>query len=210
MENIRNLSKLPKNSKGITLIALVITIIVLLILAGISIATLTGQNGLLTKADTAKEESKKAEYKEVLELIGNGLRPEKIMENLTTKDFMDRYQEEIEKKIKEKGTLEGATIERKSDEKIWVITKEEYIYEITEEKVILLGKKGENPLPTLKQTDLTFKLTPSGYTNQNIMVEIIPKINMDGFTLQYSTDGTNWTNYTQKYHLKKMDYFMLD
>ena len=36
------------NIKGITLIALVITIIVLLILAGVSIAMLTGQNGLLT------------------------------------------------------------------------------------------------------------------------------------------------------------------
>lgn len=39
-----------RNEKGITLIALVITIIVLLILAGISIAMLTGDNGLLTKS----------------------------------------------------------------------------------------------------------------------------------------------------------------
>ena len=39
-----------KESKGITLIALVITIIVLLILAGVTIATLTGDNGILTKA----------------------------------------------------------------------------------------------------------------------------------------------------------------
>ena len=39
-----------KNQKGITLIALVITIIVLLILAGITIAMLTGENGLLTKS----------------------------------------------------------------------------------------------------------------------------------------------------------------
>lgn len=35
---------LNKNEKGITLIALVITIIVLLILAGVTIATLTGEN----------------------------------------------------------------------------------------------------------------------------------------------------------------------
>lgn len=42
-----------KNQKGITLIALVITIIVLLILAGITIAMLTGDNGLLTKASDA-------------------------------------------------------------------------------------------------------------------------------------------------------------
>ena len=43
-----------KNQKGITLIALVITIIVLLILAGISIAMLAGDNGVLTKASDSK------------------------------------------------------------------------------------------------------------------------------------------------------------
>lgn len=46
--------KQEKNN-GITLIALVITIIILLILAGITISTLTGENGLLTKANTAKK-----------------------------------------------------------------------------------------------------------------------------------------------------------
>lgn len=39
-----------KNNKGITLIALVVTIIVLLILAAVSIAMLTGNNGILTRA----------------------------------------------------------------------------------------------------------------------------------------------------------------
>ena len=39
-----------KNNKGITLIALVVTIIVLLILAGVSIAMLTGDNGILSRA----------------------------------------------------------------------------------------------------------------------------------------------------------------
>ena len=43
-----------KNNKGITLIALVITIIVLLILAGVSIAMLTGQNGILTRANDSQ------------------------------------------------------------------------------------------------------------------------------------------------------------
>ena len=42
-----------KNQKGITLIALVITIIVLLILAGITIAMLTGENGLLGRSQQA-------------------------------------------------------------------------------------------------------------------------------------------------------------
>lgn len=39
-----------KQEKGVTLVALVITIIVLLILAGVSIAMISGQDGILTKA----------------------------------------------------------------------------------------------------------------------------------------------------------------
>ena len=46
--------------KGITLIALVITIIVLLILSGVSIAMLTGNNGILTQAQRAKEATEAA------------------------------------------------------------------------------------------------------------------------------------------------------
>ena len=46
-----------RRNKGITLIALVVTIIVLLILAGISIAMLTGQNGILNRAVEAKEKT---------------------------------------------------------------------------------------------------------------------------------------------------------
>ena len=49
-----------KQGKAITLIALVITIIVLLILAGVTIATLTGDNGLLQKATDAKQKSEEA------------------------------------------------------------------------------------------------------------------------------------------------------
>ncbi len=53
-----------KENKGITLIALVITIIVLLILAGVVIATLTGENGILTKTNQAKRETTRATAEE--------------------------------------------------------------------------------------------------------------------------------------------------
>ena len=46
---------LKTKEKGITLIALVITIVILLILAGITITTLTGNNGILTQANNAKK-----------------------------------------------------------------------------------------------------------------------------------------------------------
>ena len=57
---------------GITLITLVITIIILLILAGVSIATLTGQNGLLAKANTARTETKKANAEEQVKIAVAG------------------------------------------------------------------------------------------------------------------------------------------
>ena len=53
--------KQMKNTKGITLIALVITIIVLLILAGVAIVSLTGENGVLTRASKSKTETDIAE-----------------------------------------------------------------------------------------------------------------------------------------------------
>ena len=55
---------LGTKERGITLIALVITIIVLLILAGVSIAMLTGQNGILTQAQKAKNETEDAAQNE--------------------------------------------------------------------------------------------------------------------------------------------------
>lgn len=54
-----------KEQKGVTLIALVITIIVLLILAGVSIAFLTGDNGILNKSTKAAASQKVAEAKEL-------------------------------------------------------------------------------------------------------------------------------------------------
>ena len=59
-----------RKNQGITLIALVITVIVLLILAGITIATLTGDNGILTRAQEAKTETEQAE-KEEKEKLGD-------------------------------------------------------------------------------------------------------------------------------------------
>lgn len=57
-----------KKIDGITVIALVVTIIVLLILAGVTIATLTGNSGILTQAGKAKETTEIGEEKEIIGL----------------------------------------------------------------------------------------------------------------------------------------------
>lgn len=57
-----------RSNRAITLIALVITIIVLLILAGVTIAMLTGNNGVLTQAIRAKIENRAGSVEEVVNL----------------------------------------------------------------------------------------------------------------------------------------------
>ena len=47
---MKNTKELNQEQKGITLIALVITMILLLILAGVSIAILTNNNGIIENA----------------------------------------------------------------------------------------------------------------------------------------------------------------
>ena len=69
--------KVSKKNNGITLIALVITVIVLLILAGVTIATLTGENGILTRASQASEQTEIAEEKEQLSLAYTGVLADK-------------------------------------------------------------------------------------------------------------------------------------
>ena len=65
-------TKRKNEQKGITLIALIITIIVLIILAGISIAMISGQNGILNRTAEASVQADIAETKEKikLELMG--------------------------------------------------------------------------------------------------------------------------------------------
>ena len=63
-----NFKERKKQAKGITLIALVITIIVLLILAGVTIATLTGDNGILQQTQNAKTKTTEGEEKEQIRL----------------------------------------------------------------------------------------------------------------------------------------------
>lgn len=63
-----NIKGKMREKSGITLITLVITIIVLLILAGVTIATLTGENGILTRASEASKQTEIASVKEQAQL----------------------------------------------------------------------------------------------------------------------------------------------
>lgn len=90
-----------KNIRGITLIALIITIIILLILAGVTIAQLTG-NGLFEKAQLAANETKYVNAAEKVALAVNAsydesgkINGEQLKENVNKIDGLDKKVEQV-------------------------------------------------------------------------------------------------------------------
>lgn len=187
--------KTNKNNKGITLTALVVTIIVLLILATISIVVFTGENGIIDRANKAKEEEKKAEYKEELTIIGLGLQPDRKLEEWDNQEYMNLYEEKIKKDSMFEEAKEVRQLPNKEKITIQVITKEGWVYWIIEGIVKYEGSLGENIPPDLniEESNIEFKAKPSEWTKTEVEVEIITTI--EGYQLQYSIDGENWNNY---------------
>ena len=107
---------LKSKNKGITLIALVVTIVVLLILAGISIGALTGDNGIINQAHTAKEDTEIASWEEQIDLAI--IDAENKHRNPTMDDVIDE--------LINKGVIDSES----QVDKDGVITTNEPVYEI--------------------------------------------------------------------------------
>ena len=73
-----------KRNLGITLIALVITIVVLLILAGISLNLVLGENGIVTKAKDAREQTIIGHEKEQINLAYSACKTRENFDDLVT------------------------------------------------------------------------------------------------------------------------------
>ena len=87
-----------RREKGITLIALVVTIVVLLILAGISISMLTGENGIISQAQGAKEKTEIAEEREKVELAAIGAASKNNYGEITEKNLEEELNQLIGKR----------------------------------------------------------------------------------------------------------------
>ena len=105
-----NLEIQQKKEKGITLIALVITIIVLLILAGVTVATLKGDNGILTKTNEAKENTEIKTEKEIIKLA--------VLAASEKEDYKDISKEKLQNELEQ---LSGGETEVYSDNKSYII-----------------------------------------------------------------------------------------
>ena len=89
-----------RHQKGITLIALVITIIVLLILAGVAIAMLTGDNGIITNAQASRSNTAYREADEQMRLAYMAVRTE-IAARLANDTAYDAYAPDNAQKLKD-------------------------------------------------------------------------------------------------------------
>ena len=110
--------KKQKRENAITLVVLIVTIVILLILAGITIATLSGENGLLAKAKRAKEAEIKAEMREELTLALHDLQIEKRAEATlddVTQDWINGQIKKYECTVKDDASLSGKQVIMKKD-----------------------------------------------------------------------------------------------
>ena len=155
-----NKIKLKESEKGITLIALVITIIVLLILAVVSIAMLTGENGILSKASNAKKKHLIAQYEEELNLCITEMQTDELG-TLTMQKLIENLPQYIQTE------QPGEQYEWKTDQ--------------TAEEPTGIYKGYEFYVDKNKKAHITGKATgimiscsvePSGYTNQNVTATI--------------------------------------
>ena len=185
-----NKIKLKEKEKGITLIALVITIIVLLILAAVSIAMLTGENGILKKASTAKEKHQISEAKEKIELALQDLRIEEESKgNSLTKEKLSKLSEsEYEISVEPIGNFP--------------VEVEQSIY-----KFQINDKYQVEYLGEATGTRVTYKTEPEGYTNQDKVIIKLTVKNAKGIKEIQCPDGTkkgeNTTETTIAYEVTK-------
>lgn len=224
MKNKIQVKEVKRNNQGITLIALIITIIVLLILAGISIASLTGDNGFLSKASTAKDATKQEEGREIIRLAIEEMRIEKLEkgEKLTL-DYIGDF-------IHEKLKIEKEDVTKNGDptETVDVIYND-YEYEIDDHyQITLLGStKGRVTITALYEktgnTGIIYVtaqtedekgirriIKPDGtiqeYTNQEKEVSISYPVTQSG-SYKFMAEGNNDSKRSKTVIVNDLDYF---
>ena len=183
---------MKRGIRGITMIALVITIVVLLILAGISIAAITGDNGIITKSDEAKIETEISQYKEQLEVIKH----EEYADDgytINVDVFLDKYAEAVRK---DKMFKDAKEVTADHDNKlVIVVTKEGYRFEITIEDTTYVGNdNNDNTEIDMSKVKITITSSPTNWTNGKVKIKISSNITRVG--KEYSLDrGNTWKKY---------------
>ena len=194
-----------KKNKGITLIALVVTIIVLLILAGVTIALLTGDNGILTQARETVNKSDISEYQEDIQLADteskiseggkrNFTKLEEILnktgkydvitsnESMTIITKTERYVFELNDKL----TYQGVQIITSEAEPIMMDRDDSYAFWKEEYRAKITSIKLENFI--VRKSNVIKEWDVSKYKNKSVIASITDNGN-GGYNLYIAGNG---------------------
>ena len=169
-----------KEENAITLVALIVTIIILLVLAGITIATLGGENGLFARVKQAKKAHIQAEMQEQLTLALNELQLDK-KENASlddvTQDWINTViSSDYSPTIKEDASLNG---------KLVVMNKSNITGKF------LIGQNLEISSSEYNLSSLEFEYEAKSRNENNIEILIKLRDNVNGIKRIDYPDGKN-------------------
>ncbi len=178
-DNINQLLMQQSKTNGITLIALVVTIVLLLILAGITISTVFSENGLIQKAQQAKDAQLIAMYQDRIEIV--------CLDWSLDKSLNDEIGiDDLWVKMKDAGIILDIErdVEKLDDEGNYVITVPEgykfqiHINENGDAEVEYIGKE-DALLPYIQSVEVI------GKTTNSVTVEVTVTREGENLTLSY-------------------------
>ena len=209
---INNRENRKEKNKGITIVALVVTIIVLLILAGVTLATLSGENGILTKAKTAKEKYKKAQYQEAIDLAVLQTHTEQGKYKIEAQKMLERVRDilkenELFEKVKDKSESWEINPDKNDMLVLTITTIEGWEYTVTEEKTKYLGTEEEVKKVVFVDGDIKF-IYDDTWTSGAVKVQIeIAREEYQQYAIQYSFNQENWLPYNTSSEVNIEDNF---
>ena len=172
-------NQMNKKENGITMISLVVTIIVLIILAGIGVMAITGDNGLINRANNAKDSAiVKSEIRMVEVAANTAIQKNKY--GIIEKEILEKELEKTAGKSKtEVESYENGLyffVEFKNSHRVYEVNNED--------GVRYLGARGDTLISGFLTSSIIRDKTPK--TNREIKISFITLDNID--TNKYNID----------------------
>ncbi len=119
-----------------------------------------------------------------------------------TDEDAEEYLDNIRKRLEEKNEFDEAKFD-KNKGCLFITTKEGYKFAVIGDRVILADEENNNntEVPVIKESDIKFKTVPSYWTNTDVTLELSSPTH-PFWTIEYSEDGTNWSEYQGKMVIK--------
>lgn len=176
------------SQKGVTLIALIVTIIVLVILAGVTISSLIGDDGIVVETQVAAEDTQKATAKDELVLAWSNLdlqywKAKAQDNNIQKSDYFNL--ENLNSKLKGKGVVQDITFDKNGNANVkYVSNSSQIAFDFTVDnagEVLLVGTDNGNGNTTT---------TPKPNPQKQYLVDVVEIGDYVDIGIDYENQGS--------------------